>query len=316
MERDGVRCSREAAGPRYDLAVTDPLSRPDDTRPPFWSYFLTPFAVLLGAAAIIVTIVVTDDEPAPSAQTAPALEALSAAAESLSEAVASLSEAAAAGPAATPQAPADSITLRDALTGYAAALQLEAGTFGECLGSAASYEAVGVHLQRGLDLGVNGTPSFFVNNKFISGAQAASVFAEVIAAEIESPPTSIDQYSPQVQSLANREPPAFAILSERPDFSGAPIEGDPGAAVVIIEFSDFQCPFCQRWYLDTLPQIRDQIGNDVALAFLHFPIQQLHPNATTAHVAAMCAGDQNKFWEMHDLLFERQDEWARLPNVN
>jgi protein-disulfide isomerase len=49
------------------------------------------------------------------------------------------------------------------------------------------------------------------------------------------------------------------------------------------------------------------------MAFLHFPITQIHPNAGNASVAAICAGEQGKFWEMHDLLFARQQEWQNLP---
>ena len=84
---------------------------------------------------------------------------------------------------------------------------------------------------------------------------------------------------------------------------------------MIVEFSDFQCPFRQRWYYESLPQIREYIGEDVALAFLHFPIAHIHPNATAVHAAAECAGAQGKFWEMHDLLYEKQVEWSRLPNA-
>jgi protein-disulfide isomerase len=93
------------------------------------------------------------------------------------------------------------------------------------------------------------------------------------------------------------------------DVEGLDIEGEAGAQVVIAEFSDFQCPFCKRWFDETLPQLRERLGEDVALAFLHFPIVQLHPNAGNAGAAAVCAAEQGKFWEMHDLLFERQAEW-------
>ncbi len=304
-----------------------PPRRP--ARPPVWPYFLTPVAVLLGAVAIVVTIIVTDDDAQPAPEPiAPALEALSAAAESLSNAADALADAAQAPPAPAsagerarepeppPAVSADPTTLREALDGYAASLDLDADRFGQCLASSATYDAVGEQLQRGIDLGVNGTPTFFINNKLISGAQAASIFTEVIAAELAGSPTSIDEYSDAVRLLANRDPPSFAILPDRPDFTGAPIEGSPDARVVIIEFSDFQCPFCQRWYYNALPEIRQFIGDEVAIAFLHFPIAQLHPNAPTVHVAAQCAGEQDKFWEMHDLLFEEQEVWSRLPNVN
>ena len=279
-------------------------------RPPIWPYFLTPIAVLAGAAAIVVTIILLDDEPPPAEPIGPALEAMAEAVDSLATAVDDLEAA------PQPAAPAEPVTLRGTLEGYAAALELDVEGFAECLSDTSKLQVVGDQLQRGLDLGVNGTPSFFVNNKYISGAQPSVVFAEVIAAELAGSPTSLDEYSETIQVLASREPPAFAILDRAPDFTNAAIKGSPDAAVVIVEFSDFQCPFCRRWYDDTFPEIDRQIGDDVALVFLHFPIMQLHPNAPTVHVAAECAGEQGKFWEMHDLLFERQDEWSRLPNPN
>ncbi len=286
-------------------------------RPPVWPYFLTPVAVLIGAAAIVVTIILTDDDPPPAEPLGPALESLSQAVESLAEASDSLAEASEAmRTAPQPAAAPAPVTLRSTLEGYAAALDLDTAVFTECLGASRTLEAVDEQLQYGLDLGVNGTPSFFVNNKYISGAQPPVVFAEVIAAELAGSPTSLDEYSDNIRLLAERQPPAFAILDRAPDFSNAAIKGSPDATVVIVEFSDFQCPFCLRWYNDTLPQIDQQIGDDVALVFLHFPIANLHPNARTTHAAAECAGEQGKFWEMHDLLFERQAEWSRLPNPN
>ncbi len=320
-----------------DVAPQEPDAEPDPTAgrgdpvppdstnepipPPLWTSFLTPIAILIGAAAIVGAIFLADQEHAPSEPVAPALAALTAAVESLADDVARISPAPAATPAgqttpATQAPPSRPATLGEALGGYAASLGLDADRFSECLEDPATYEAIGAQLQRGIDLGVQGTPTFFVNNKRISGAQPAALFAALIAAELAGSPTSIDEYPPAIRQLAERDPPAFAILPERPDVSGAPTEGDPGASVVIVEFSDFQCPFCQRWYYDTLPDIRSRIGDDVALAFLHFPLTQIHPNAAAAHAAAECAGSEGKFREMHDLLFEQQDEWSRLPNVN
>ena len=295
-----------------------PASPPAPSRPPVWSYFLTPVAVLLGAAAIVVAIIVTNDDPQPPQEpVAPALEALSTAVESLVGAAEALSTAAETLSAAAERAePGGAVTLRDALSGYARSLDLDVDSFNECIEVEATRDVVNDHLQRGVALGVNGTPTFFVNNKFISGAQPAFVFLEVIAAELAGSPTSLDEYSDDIRRLAGTEPPRFAILSERPDVAGAAIEGSPDAAVVVVEFSDFQCPFCQRWYYESLPEIRAQVGEGVAIAFLHFPLTQRHPNAAGAHFAAECAGAQGKFWEMHDLLFERQDEWSALPNIN
>ena len=307
-------------------AAPTPDSQP--ARDPLWTSFLLPISVLIGAAAIVGALFLRDDAPPPES-VAPALtdlttavDALSAEVESLSDEVAllavevevsaGLDRAAGAAPA-TPSGPA---TLSEALRGYAASIGLDADDFGACLDDPVTYEAVGAQFQRGVDLGVRGTPTFFINNKRISGAQPAALFALLIAAELGGSPTSLDEYPEVIQQLAQRDPPSFEILPERPDASGVPIEGDPGAAVVILEFSDFECPFCERWYQETLPDIRAQVGNDVALAFLHFPLTQIHPNAAGAHAAAECAGEQGKFWEMHDLLFELQGEWSSLPNIN
>jgi len=90
-----------------------------------------------------------------------------------------------------------------------------------------------------------------------------------------------------------------------------PIIGNPNAPITIIEFSDFQCPFCARFHVETLPLIMNEYINDgqVKLVFRDFPIQSIHPNALPASVAAECANEQGKFKEMHDILFENQNEW-------
>ncbi len=307
--------------PRGDAAPPAPPAGPDPAPGadrPTWSYFLTPIAVLIGATAIIAAVVATDRGDDSAASLAPTLESLSATAGSLSATARSLSDTAeslSGGAQPTRAAPGTPATLRGAVRDYAASLGLDVALFDECLAAAAPYEVISARLQLGVDLGVRATPTFFVNNKLIAGAQPASVFAEVIAAELAGAPTSIDDYSPVIRQLAERDPPSFVIHSERPDLAGAFIEGDPDAPVVIVEFSDFQCPFCQRWYYDSLPAIRTLVGDDVALAFSHFPLTQIHPNAAGAHVAAECAGAQDRFWEMHDLLYEKQEEWASLPDT-
>ena len=92
-----------------------------------------------------------------------------------------------------------------------------------------------------------------------------------------------------------------------------PSKGDPGAPITIVEFSDFQCPFCGRFYEQTLPLIeRDYIETGKArLVFRDMPLE-IHPQAPPAHIAAECADEQGMFWEYHDVLFDRQGEWSRL----
>jgi protein-disulfide isomerase len=93
-----------------------------------------------------------------------------------------------------------------------------------------------------------------------------------------------------------------------------PIIGNPNAPVTIIEFSDFQCPFCKRFHDDTFPLIQtNYIDTDkVNFVYRDFPIQSTHPNALPAALAAECADDQKKFWSYHDKIFQNQGEWKNL----
>lgn len=83
--------------------------------------------------------------------------------------------------------------------------------------------------------------------------------------------------------------------------------GNSEAPVVIIEFSDYQCPFCKRYYKNTFPELdRDYIkAGKVKYVFRDFPLE-FHKQAPKAHEAAQCAGDQEKYWEMHDKIFDNQ----------
>lgn len=87
---------------------------------------------------------------------------------------------------------------------------------------------------------------------------------------------------------------------------GAPFLGRADAPVTIVEFSDYQCPFCSRFFATTLPALKREYidAGKVRYVFRDYPIDRLHPQARKAAEAAHCAGDQGKFWEMHDLLFQ------------
>jgi len=85
------------------------------------------------------------------------------------------------------------------------------------------------------------------------------------------------------------------------DLADAPVRGNAKAPVTILEFSDFQCPFCAR-ARPTVARVRETYGDKVRWAFRHFPLN-FHPYAEKAGEAAACAGDQGRFWEMHDQLW-------------
>lgn len=89
--------------------------------------------------------------------------------------------------------------------------------------------------------------------------------------------------------------------------AGSPLRGDPASSVLLIEFSDFECPFCGRAQ-STLKAFLDAHGAEVATVFKHLPLPSLHPHAMSAARSSWAAQQQGKFWEFHDRLFELQAE--------
>ena len=85
--------------------------------------------------------------------------------------------------------------------------------------------------------------------------------------------------------------------------------GKEDASVVITEYGDFECPACAQFF-PVVDTVKQQFEDRVKLEFKHFPLVQIHPNAIAAHRAAEAAAKQGQFWEMHDLLYERQPSWA------
>jgi protein-disulfide isomerase len=85
-----------------------------------------------------------------------------------------------------------------------------------------------------------------------------------------------------------------------------PAQGPADALITIIEFSDYQCPYCRKWVLEVWPKIQAAYPGKVRLVYRDFPLYSIHSEADAAAIAAYCAGDQNKYWEFHDLLFSDQ----------
>lgn len=89
------------------------------------------------------------------------------------------------------------------------------------------------------------------------------------------------------------------------DVTGDPAVGPDDAVVTLVEFSDYECPFCIRHFVQTMPEIMSKYlrSGRIRYVFKDLPIDQLHPEAIRAHEAARCAGEQGKFWEMHGKMF-------------
>jgi len=118
------------------------------------------------------------------------------------------------------------------------------------------------------------------------------------------------QTQQSTQSSLSTNSPSLISISLDDD----PVKGNPDAPITIVEFSDFQCPFCAKFHSTTFPQLEANYIDSGKVKFVYrdFPIQSIHPNAVPAAFAAECADEQGMFWEYHDLVFENQKKWQGL----
>lgn len=181
-----------------------------------------------------------------------------------------------------------------ALGRLAAELALDGEEFASCLSSGRHTEAVRANMDEATALGVSGAPSFFIDGYPVRGAQPFELFA--YAVELAQAGTLGDAYRRPLPELTG----------------GAHAFGDPDAPVVLVEYTDYQCPFCARHAIQTQPQIVENYVETGQLYYIikDFPLQQIHANALLAAQAARCAGDQEAYLEMHDMLFARQSSWS------
>jgi protein-disulfide isomerase len=118
----------------------------------------------------------------------------------------------------------------------------------------------------------------------------------------------LDAIKSLLQGIARgqaQQPAGDPYVDKQIALSNAPAKGSAAAKVTVVEVSDYHCPFCRRQTLQTIPQLMADYVNTgkVRYVFVDYPIAQLHPDAFKSHEAAACAGDQGKYWQMHDLLF-------------
>jgi protein-disulfide isomerase len=148
----------------------------------------------------------------------------------------------------------------------------------------------------------------------VAGAFLVSRAIDRGAAELAAVGQALTDVKEALASAARPSVPAARPGRPDPDrryqisLGSEPVRGAKDATVTIVEFSDFQCPFCQR-VTTTLEQVEREYGGKVRIAFKHLPLS-MHPKAPDAHAAAEAAHRQGKFWEMHDRIFENQQEMS------
>jgi len=116
----------------------------------------------------------------------------------------------------------------------------------------------------------------------------------------------------EIRDLLRRQPTQGAAPAVPRDIvlslGNAPFKGSANAPVTLVEFTDYECGFCARHVKETVPEIeRDYVATGkIKYVFRNFPLESIHKQSFKAHVASTCAGEQGKFWEMHDRLFTNQ----------
>lgn len=155
-----------------------------------------------------------------------------------------------------------------------------------------------------------GTPNIFINGRKVTGAKPIEEFKSVIDEELTKAQALVAKGTPPGQKLYEelvKDGQVFEPLEAQVNefkLADSPTEGKQGAKIQIVEFSDFQCPFCSR-VAAPLGEVKAHYGDNVSITFKHFPLS-FHQNAMPAAIASMCANEQGKFWPFHDLAFQNQ----------
>ena len=220
---------------------------------------------------------------------------------------------------------------RENLEQYAKDLGLNAGKFKAALDTNKHKAETEADQALARSLGASGTPSFFINGRNLRGAQPFDAFKAVIDEELAKAKDMVAKGTPKAQVYAKviengatapkfaegagpapsaAEPDADKVYDIAPA-PGAPSKGKKGAKVVIQEFSEFQCPFCNR-VLPTTKQVLEEYGDKVQIVWRNYPLP-FHDKAQKAAEAAVevhAQGGDAKFWAYHDILFANQQALA------
>ena len=195
---------------------------------------------------------------------------------------------------------------------YATSINLDIGRFKADLDSHAFRADVQRQMADGRNAGVQGTPNFFINGRVIKGAVPFDSMKSVLDEELAKGRALRDggnQTPYEKLTAGGKVFRPFSDKSTAMDLSTAPAMGPDKAPIEIVVFSDFQCPYCER-FAEPAKELKRHYGERARLVFMQFPLPS-HNQAHLAAEAALAANAQGKFWQMHDKLFENRRSLGR-----
>jgi protein-disulfide isomerase len=185
----------------------------------------------------------------------------------------------------------------------ALAIGADGAKYDACVSSAVTTAAIQRDLQAGAEMGVSGTPAFFINDWFLSGAYPFEEFKANIEKALQGlhPPPTPTPLPPGVAPYD--ADPARPGLT----YDGSPTRGKTDASLVLVGFNDFKCPNCTKFFKDVEPAVKTKYldTGQMREVFKFLPL-----SAPGAAIASLCAASQGKFWEYHDLLYSNADKWS------
>jgi len=194
---------------------------------------------------------------------------------------------------------------------YASQIGLEINQFQSCFKGNKYGPLIQAAANQAMALKIPGTPTFMINGQMVETAQLDATLDKLLAKGTNQPTSVTVVNTPKPEAPVS--PPANSANS----LSGTTPEGffykgKPDAPVKVLEYSDFQCPYCAQFALSEVAAELDKnyvSTGKMQLVFHDFPLVSIHDSTQKASEASRCAGEQGKFWEMHDLLFQNQAKW-------
>lgn len=205
------------------------------------------------------------------------------------------------------------------LADMAQAIGLDPGAYAACMNSEETAATIATSVEAGRALGYNGTPSFrFLTGRDetafkLEGAQPLERFSRIADPLLAggTPPEEPKPQRPELPLWARPEGLAPDLTRPGYNVAGDAYKGNPAAELVVIEFTDFQCPACRRHSQEVQPAIDRALIDTGKVLWVskHLPLS-MHPYAPIAAAAAECAGDQGQYWTMRKAMFADVERWA------